>query len=144
MKRAIYAAELRMHPRAFRERFADEMLCIFDEAAEAEGALKLLIDGAISLLRQWVMRSDIWKPALAALFTMAQVTMISFMLHLPRLVPRRANQIVRGAAPTIGMLQLMLSVATLTVIVVAAITLWITRFQSKRSQPCGRRRSAAT
>jgi hypothetical protein len=31
MIRAVYAALLRVHPRAFRNRFGDEMLCIFDE-----------------------------------------------------------------------------------------------------------------
>jgi len=38
------------------------MLCIFDEA-EGRGAPQLFADGAASLLRQWALRSGIWKVA---------------------------------------------------------------------------------
>jgi len=31
--RSFYRLVLKLHPAAFRERFGDEMLCIFDEAA---------------------------------------------------------------------------------------------------------------
>ena len=51
-----------LHPPAFRERFGEEMLCIFDETA-AGGSAQLFADAIISLLRQWLVRSGIWKLA---------------------------------------------------------------------------------
>ncbi len=73
MLRRWYCFLLRMHPPYFRQRFADEMLSIFDETAEdataVDGAmlhgklaaLKLLIDGLLSLGRQWALRPDFWQ-----------------------------------------------------------------------------------
>jgi len=65
MTRAIYAFLLRLHPPDFRRRFAAEMLWIFDQAHVSEGALVLLFDLFISALRQWLMRSGVWKAMLA-------------------------------------------------------------------------------
>jgi Ca2+-binding EF-hand superfamily protein len=42
-----------MHPRAFKQRFGDEMLEIFDQSAEKRS---LMVDGILSLLRQWTLR----------------------------------------------------------------------------------------
>ena len=50
--RRIYQIMLRLHPRSFRERFADEMLWIFDRSTEHEGDWRLLSDAAFSLLKQ--------------------------------------------------------------------------------------------
>jgi CubicO group peptidase (beta-lactamase class C family) len=47
---------VRLHPRAFREQFGEEMMWIFEEAAETHGAFRLLGDGLLSLARQWVFR----------------------------------------------------------------------------------------
>ena len=47
--RSLYAFLLRLHPRQFRERFADEMMAIFEEA----GSFRLLGDVLLSLIRQW-------------------------------------------------------------------------------------------
>lgn len=54
--RGLYKLILRAHPKAFRERFGAEMLCIFDDDVRREGAFRLMIDGIISLLRQRVFR----------------------------------------------------------------------------------------
>jgi D-alanyl-D-alanine carboxypeptidase len=54
--RTAYRCVVRMHPAAFRERFGEEMAGIFEEAAPSFGALRLLGDGVISVLRQWVLR----------------------------------------------------------------------------------------
>lgn len=54
--RKFYRWILAAHPRAFRDRFEDEMLCVFDEALAAEGSLRLMIDGVFSLLRQRMFR----------------------------------------------------------------------------------------
>jgi hypothetical protein len=42
-----------MHPKAFKHRFGDEMLGIFDQSA---GKRSLMADGVLSLLRQWTLR----------------------------------------------------------------------------------------
>jgi CubicO group peptidase (beta-lactamase class C family) len=47
---------VRLHPRIFREQFGEEMMWIFEEATETHGALRLLGDGVISLMRQWIFR----------------------------------------------------------------------------------------
>jgi hypothetical protein len=74
MGRALYVLVLLIHPPAFRRRFTTEMLCIFDEAAPAIGTFGLLVDGLASLARQWVLRSGLWKLALAGVGACLQVT----------------------------------------------------------------------
>ncbi|MBV9764479.1 MAG: hypothetical protein JOZ48_06495 [Acidobacteriaceae bacterium] len=54
--RDFYQWILAVHPRAFRERFGSEMLCVFDEALATEGAFRLMTDGALSVLRQRLFR----------------------------------------------------------------------------------------
>jgi hypothetical protein len=62
MNRTLYRWLICLHPAAFRLRFEQELLWIFDESSDASGAAApLLYDAAISLLRQWLMRSGIWK-----------------------------------------------------------------------------------
>ncbi len=61
MIRVLYALLIRLHPPAFRERFAQEMLWIFEEAGNAWGGGSLLRDAIVSLLRQWLIRSDLGK-----------------------------------------------------------------------------------
>jgi len=60
MTRSLYRWLICLHPPAFRLRFAPELLWIFDESSDASSAA-LLYDAAVSLLRQWLMRSGIWK-----------------------------------------------------------------------------------
>jgi pimeloyl-ACP methyl ester carboxylesterase len=57
----LYRCLLRFHPHRFRERFADEMLSIFDHAEDRREVVKLLGDGLSSLVRQWTLRSEFWK-----------------------------------------------------------------------------------
>lgn len=56
MYRAACRCVVRLHPEMFREQFGEQMLGIFEEATETHGALRLLNDGLISLLRQRVLR----------------------------------------------------------------------------------------
>jgi len=67
MTRTLYRWLIGLHPPVFRLRFEQELLWIFDESSEASGAAPLLYDGAISLLRQWFMRSGMWKWVLGAI-----------------------------------------------------------------------------
>jgi len=61
MTRTLYRWLICLHPPAFRLRFEPELLWIFDESSNGSGAAPLLYDAAISLLRQWLMRSGMWK-----------------------------------------------------------------------------------
>jgi len=65
MIRNLYRWFIRLHPPAFRLRFEQELLWIFDESRCSSGAVPLLCDAAISLLRQWLVRSGMWKWVLA-------------------------------------------------------------------------------
>jgi len=60
MLRPLYRWVLRLHPSGFRRRFADEMLSIFDHGVGKPAALSLLVDGLVSLARQWALRSEFW------------------------------------------------------------------------------------
>ena len=61
MLRSLYRCALLLHPPAFRRRFADEMLSIFDQAHGTASALKLLLDALFSLSRQWTLRPEFWQ-----------------------------------------------------------------------------------
>jgi len=61
MNRTLYRWLIGLHAPAFRLRFEPELLWIFDESRDASGAAPLLYDAAISLLRQWLLRSGMWR-----------------------------------------------------------------------------------
>lgn len=65
MLRSIYIWLLRMHPAAFRQRFGDGMLEIFDTATGLGSTLHLTADGFVSLMRQWAFRDEYREPVLA-------------------------------------------------------------------------------
>lgn len=62
MTHPLYRLLLRLHPRAFRERFAPEMLWIFEESNQPA---PLLLDAALSLLRQYARPQPSPQPTLA-------------------------------------------------------------------------------
>src|SRR3989442_10948585 len=78
MLRSLYRWLLYLHPPAFRQRFAEEMLWIFDEAAATHGVLGLFADGLVSLLRQWIVRPESWHAPLAAAIAPAPAGSSSF------------------------------------------------------------------
>lgn len=61
MTRTLYRCLVRLHPPAFRLRFEEELLWIFDESSNALCRVPLVYDAVISLLRQWLLRSGMWK-----------------------------------------------------------------------------------
>jgi hypothetical protein len=78
MTRTLYSWLLGLHPPRFRERYAEEMAWIFDEAATSREKAFLICDGFESLARQWIVRSGMWKIALAVLAALIQA---HFILH---------------------------------------------------------------
>lgn len=67
MLRFLYSAALRAHPPYFRQRFAEEMLAIFDQAHSRRAQTGLLADAVVSLVRQWTVRPRFWEePAAVA------------------------------------------------------------------------------
>jgi hypothetical protein len=78
MLRTFYRWLLRLHPRRFRERFAEEMLWIFDEIRTTRERAFLLGDAFNSLAMQWIVRSGMWKFALAFFIALVQAV---FILH---------------------------------------------------------------
>lgn len=61
MTRTLYRWLVCLHPPAFRVRFEEELFWIFDESSDASNGGPLVCDAAISLLRQWLLRSGMWK-----------------------------------------------------------------------------------
>ncbi len=86
MRRLLYRLLIRAHPCRFRERFGDEMLSIFDQAP-AEEAVVLFADGIASLLRQRIVRSNLWKmgsgAAISALVICAWAAAVRHSLDAP-------------------------------------------------------------
>lgn len=61
MLRPLYRWVLLAHPPAFRRRFGDEILAIFDASPRNRDRYRLLLDGLLSLLRQWTLRPEFWQ-----------------------------------------------------------------------------------
>jgi len=59
--RALYCGLLWLHPSSFEERFGEELLWIFDIERGSGRSIALLLDCLVSLCRQWLFRSDLWK-----------------------------------------------------------------------------------
>lgn len=63
--RSLYRWLVCLHPLAFRQRFAEEMLCTFEEAAQERKAAGLFADAFLSLMRQWLFRPNAWRAPVA-------------------------------------------------------------------------------
>jgi|SRR5580704_54967 hypothetical protein len=88
MAKSIYRLLLHLHPPRFRRRFSDEMLLIFDDSPNQAS---LLADGAVSLARQWLLRSGLWKCVLAALG--ASLTLLPALVMVPARTPNRLDEV---------------------------------------------------
>jgi len=80
--RFLYALLISLHPPSFRKRFAPELCWIFDEAANSWGIVSLFRDATLSLLRQWLIRSGLWKWILAGIAAIIPL-IIAFGSFLP-------------------------------------------------------------
>ncbi len=80
--RRLYALLISLHPSSFRRRFTQEMSLIFEEAANSWGACSLFRDAILSLLRQWLIRSELWKWLVAGIGAVV-LLIIAFGSFLP-------------------------------------------------------------
>ncbi len=88
MFHSFYSALVRMHPPAFRKRFGDEMLSIFDQT-EASRRPAALGDAALSLGRQWLFRPEFHDSADSAPRRLAGSPMFLVLDDDPKLSPSR-------------------------------------------------------
>ena len=82
MFRLLYRCLIWLHPSAFRLRFKEEMLWIFDEGADAWGTASLFLDASLSLARQWLLRSGLWRWVVATILGFIPL-IIAFGSFLP-------------------------------------------------------------
>jgi hypothetical protein len=95
--RTFYRCLLWLHPPSFRRQFGDEMLWIFDQAANTQGALAICSDGLASLARQWLLRSGCWKVVAAILLALVQVSLGG--VALSRVGPRSMVRLTGDPRP---------------------------------------------
>jgi hypothetical protein len=107
MLRSIYSHLLRLHPEHFRQRFGDEMMSIFDQAAEDQQRRRLVLDGFISLLRQWSLRPEYWHETVATARTASDGVPGFFMFG--NFVPR-TTALMDGAVVGVATIMLVISV----------------------------------
>ncbi len=136
MVRKLYTCLLLMHPPVFRRRFAAEMLCIFDEAALSTGTFTLIVDAVASLGRQWILRSESWKLALAIIAACLQITAGGLIwVALGRRSPlHRSTLSVPDAAALVQLMRFIVAAVIGIVLMVAAASLWMKGFVRTRSQ----------
>jgi hypothetical protein len=99
----FYRWILAAHPRAFRERFETEMLCVFEEALATESTFRLMMDGVISLLRQRLFRR---LPA-RKVFQAAPAgpnNLFSSFLGEQHPIPMKMSRLIFGAAISFNLL----------------------------------------
>jgi D-alanyl-D-alanine carboxypeptidase len=107
MCRSLYRLLLNLHPPAFRERFAEEMMWIFDEVVETQGVSRLFADAVVSLIRQWAVRPESWHAPLATAIPSASTSSTTFFRLGYFEVPRPSLHFYRwmqGSVISLGML----------------------------------------
>jgi hypothetical protein len=117
MIRLFYRCILRLHPARFRERFAAEMLEIFDEAKGAASFRILMADALISLIRQWLLRKRAWVGIAAVAFAGLQYWFLGLMYHFPTSVLKHMRNVNRLSIST--EMRLLIIVPTAGVVLLA-------------------------
>ncbi len=136
MTRPLYKWLILLHPPQFRGQFGEQMLCIFDETG-ARAKMPLLVDGLISLMRQWILRSGVWKwmVALAGAFMQMILATLGLLQAMRQMV--HANPLLSGrhteGSPPAGML-LLLQAGMVTAIIMSGMVLAVSinRFGFRR------------
>jgi hypothetical protein len=99
MGRSLYICLIGLHPRHFRERFGEEMIAIFDDAAGNRERGALFTDVLVSLFRQWALRPPNREPALSMALPATSLDTPVFQM-LDSSFPRR-SALVNGAIMTL-------------------------------------------
>ena len=129
MTRSLYRFILCIHPPAFRRRFCDEMLSIFDEAGANQFGLALLLDGLVSFARQWLLRTDSWKVPLALSAAFVQV----FGFALPHKGHQSWTKNHQAITPYMQeVILITLALMCSLFVMIMSLTLWNMRFQRRR------------
>jgi uncharacterized membrane protein len=130
MTRSLYHLIVRMHPPAFRGRFGNEMLSIFDEAGVRNSSAALLFDGLISFSRQWVLRSGSWKLPVAVGGAFVQV--FGFAMPIKGHQSWTENQ--QALTPLMRELVLFaLALICTLIVLIMSMLVWNAAFQRRRS-----------
>lgn len=95
MFRHLYRCVVYLHPPAFRRRFTDEMLSIFDDTPGTAAALSLLADGLVSLVRQWVLRPEFQREPAQAIAPQSATDGVPSFQTLDPFRPR-AGAVIHG------------------------------------------------
>lgn len=95
----IYRILVELHPSEFRDRFGPEMLWIYDEMA-GPSRLTLMLDGLVSLQRQWFLRSGLWKFAVGLAVNAAWVICADVGIRIFGPPPRQTSAIAAPSAPS--------------------------------------------
>src|SRR5579885_1808918 len=126
--RWLYRSMLWMHPPSFRRRFASEMLCIFDESGQR--GISIYNDCFISLLRQWGLRSGLWKVIPAVIGGCLQVSAGALLALLAWRV--RGGQSspahVLSDHEMRGLINLIVVLAGAVIFMVIALSMWLKSF----------------
>jgi hypothetical protein len=134
MTRTFYQFLLLIHPSAFRHRFRDEMLSIFDEGGARHSRFVLLLDALVSFARQWLLRTDSWKILIAV--SGAFIQLWGFSLPLTGRHSWLKNQ--QAVTPYMQeFILITLALICCLFIMTMSLALWTIRFQRRRSE--GRR-----
>jgi hypothetical protein len=101
------------------------MLWVFEEAHVSEGAWILLFDLLVSLCRQWLLRTGLWKVAVAVIGAALQ------MLPSLNVYARSRSLSIRPMAETPveaqGFAVIVMCMISLVILLVVSTVLWATR-----------------
>src|SRR5690349_22708285 len=127
----LYRWLLRLHPPAFRERFAEEMASTFEEAATSQSLLGLFVDCLISLTRQWLLRPNPWRVPVSE-------SVLATATHLPLFAWERINISASGLPARRWMQGSIISLGLF-------IAVWVTASQAplRRPAPAALRQSGS-
>ena len=118
--RLLYKLLLQLHPSTFRQRFATEMLWVFDRASESGEDHGLLLDGLISLGRQWLLLSEFWTLMTAVLVAGGQFMAAAWILSAWHHSARSALETHPAGAEWTGSV---IALASLSIVALTSLTM---------------------
>jgi len=135
MTRTLYKWLISLHPPQFRGQFGEQMLCIFDET-EANAQIPLLVDALISVIRQWILRSGVWKWMVALVGALMQMILATLgLLQAMRRVVHAIPLLSGGSSersPPAAVLLLQAGMVTAIIMSEMVLAVSIARFGFRR------------